>query len=55
MRSLLIMLLANIVPIAFIALAAIFVCKETDGWGWCILCAVITKSSYTIESTETID
>jgi hypothetical protein len=32
----------NIVAICFIALAAVFVILNRDGWGWCMLCALIT-------------
>lgn len=35
---------ANIVAVGFLALAALFVYKGMEGWGWCILGAIITKS-----------
>ena len=32
----------NIVPLAFLALAAIFIVLDRDGWGWCFLLAILT-------------
>lgn len=35
----------NIVPLAFIAVAAFCLWKEVDGWGWAFLLALLTFKS----------
>ena len=31
----------NIVSIGLIALAAFMIYTKTEGWGWCVICALI--------------
>lgn len=45
-------LAANAVAICFILLAALFVYLERDGWGWCLLCALLTTCSVSIGSKD---
>lgn len=35
----------NIVPVAFLGLAAFLIYMKTGGWGWCIFGAIVTVSS----------
>lgn len=39
-------LLINLVPIAFIACAALLGVTGHDGWGWCLFLAFITSHSF---------
>lgn len=39
-------LLINLVPIAFIACAALLALNGLDGWGWCLFLALITTHSF---------
>jgi hypothetical protein len=32
----------NIVPLAFLAIAALLIYLDRDGWGWCFLLALLS-------------
>ena len=43
----------NIVAISFVALAAFMIWQKSEGWGWAMLCALITQVSVTFKTDET--
>lgn len=49
MKNFLIILAANIVPLAFIILAGYIIHLGRDGWGWCLFLALLTISSIKTE------